>query len=283
VYHLVNLISESAIAQIRERRGRGRERELQSVVAFICDIDTSTGTHKSAGYPTQAGAIHALEKMPLAPSIVNLSGPNDGGLHVYWLLDKPVDISQPEARCFVKVVSQGWQAKLRAILEPAKLDSTFDLVRVLRIAGCLNHKYGVATRPITLRADRRYQLSDIARHVEPAKPRLQPSPVPLAQLDAPTRVARCRRYLARLPAAISGSRGHDRTFQAACECFRFGLSRAEALTLMHWFNQLKTRPDDRWSETELRHKVDDACNTVQTACQFGIRLQSVTRPGRKLP
>ena len=66
VYHLVNLVSPDAIEQIQAGAGRGTEAELESVVALVCEIDTSAGRHKETDYPTQERGLEALRAMPLA-------------------------------------------------------------------------------------------------------------------------------------------------------------------------------------------------------------------------
>ncbi|MCC7085583.1 MAG: DUF3987 domain-containing protein [Pirellulales bacterium] len=67
---------------------------------------------------------------------------------------------------------------------------------------------------------------------------------------------RARKYLAKLPPAISGQGGHDQTFRAACVLvLGFELQRGPALELLREWNQSCEPP---WSERELQHKIDDA-------------------------
>ena len=271
VYHLVNLLSRSAMPDIRRRGGRGREAELQSVVALVCELDTSSTDHRQREYPSQAVALEALRAMPLAPSIVNLSGRDNGGVHVYWLLDVPVHVVSAAERRHVKAISKAWQERLKSILVPYQMDSTFDLVRVLRIAGCINHKYEDAiTRPIVVE-DHRYRLAEFARHVQLDKP-LPTQTLEMSNVDRAVRVGRCRRYLEFVPDARSGNHGHDKTFRAACECFRFGLSLDEARGVMRWFNDRKTG-DEPWREEDLEHKLRDAYQTVHQQGCLGCRLR----------
>lgn len=69
---------------------------------------------------------------------------------------------------------------------------------------------------------------------------------------------RARRYLETVPPAISGQHGHDRTFYVANRLVRgFGLSPADAYPLFHEWS-LKSPADDRWSEHDLRRKLDQA-------------------------
>ncbi len=77
-------------------------------------------------------------------------------------------------------------------------------------------------------------------------------------------------YLDRLPVAVSGAGGHNATLRAACECFRFGLSEAEAWGCLQWFNEYRCQP--KWSEHELRHKLADARKIVSGGGQAGKHL-----------
>ena len=82
-----------------------------------------------------------------------------------------------------------------------------------------------------------------------------------------------------MPDAISGSGGHNATFSAACECFRFGLTDGEAAGIMQRFNAEKTG-GEQWTERELSHKLDSAREKVTAAGEFGNKLQN-SRKQRK--
>ena len=98
-----------------------------------------------------------------------------------------------------------------------------------------------------------------------------PFPLALATLLAPPPVVsrpanghggstgaydRCLAYLAKLPEAIDGSGGHNATFRAACEVWRFGLDDAQAWDALLWWNATKCKP--AWGEGDLRHKLESA-------------------------
>jgi KaiC/GvpD/RAD55 family RecA-like ATPase len=69
-------------------------------------------------------------------------------------------------------------------------------------------------------------------------------------------VERARKYLAKLPPAVSGQGGHNAAFHAACVLvLGFCLPGADALTLMREFSERCNPP---WSERELQHKVSQA-------------------------
>jgi hypothetical protein len=68
-----------------------------------------------------------------------------------------------------------------------------------------------------------------------------------------TATARARAYIAKLPLAIAGQRGHKATFVAACRLVEFGLPGAAAWQLLCEWNQTHCQPP--WTESELRHKL----------------------------
>jgi Bifunctional DNA primase/polymerase, N-terminal len=72
-------------------------------------------------------------------------------------------------------------------------------------------------------------------------------------------VDRCRKYIAKMPEAVSGQGGHDATFAVACECFRFGLSDSDAAKLIAEYND---RCEPPWSDRALAHKLADAVSSL---------------------
>ncbi len=119
--------------------------------AIWIDIDVKPGDATGKHYTSIAEAWAAIcafrDKMglPQFSAVVN----SGGGLHVYWISDKPLDPSEwaPYA--------QGLKAAL--LEEGVKCDAglTTDDVRLLRVPGTFNHKYDppreVALLPIPLR------------------------------------------------------------------------------------------------------------------------------------
>lgn len=70
-------------------------------------------------------------------------------------------------------------------------------------------------------------------------------------------IERASKYLAKMDPSISGSRGHDACFKAACALvLGFGLSTDEAYHLLA--TEFNRRCDPPWSEKELLHKVNSA-------------------------
>lgn len=109
---------------------------------------------------------------------------------------------------------------------------------------------------------------------------------PLPDFRSETAVMeRARRYLAKLPGAVSGQNGHDRTFHAACVLVQgFALSEGEAYDVLAEWNMGCQPP---WSERELRHKLEDA---AQAGGDRGYlrnaspeRWNSIAVPGYRCP
>jgi hypothetical protein len=66
-------------------------------------------------------------------------------------------------------------------------------------------------------------------------------------------------YIRRIE-AIAGSGGHNATFRAACKLRDSGLTAAEALQALVFWNETNASPP--WSAKELAHKIDDAYRNV---------------------
>ncbi len=82
--------------------------------------------------------------------------------------------------------------------------------------------------------------------------------------DAAVIIRRARGYLATIEGAISGQKGHHKTFRAACTLVqKFGLTIEQAWPLFIEWNQQCEPP---WSEKELLHKLQDAY-------RLGLRFQ----------
>jgi putative DNA primase/helicase len=82
------------------------------------------------------------------------------------------------------------------------------------------------------------------------------SSVPPSPSRHDERLARPAAYLAKIPPAVAGQRGHDRTFHAACVLVQgFDLTIDEARPLFHQWNLGCTPP---WTPAELEHKLHDA-------------------------
>jgi len=253
VYLTVNTLDGRAIRK-RGKTTRGTENEVVAVGALVADVDAAG--KDGHNYPPQTRILQAMADMPLPTSIIVVSGRHDGGLHVYWLLREPFIIEGDDDRRRIKSISERWQRLLRAKLAPYDLDSTFDLVRVLRPIGTTNHKYGSRVSALVFEPGRRYRVHDFEQHL-PAPPAERPSTyTPPSSGDTWNVIDRARRYVATIPGAVSGQGGHDATFHVAC-CLilGFSLSVEDAFPLLVEWNTACLPP---WNERELRHKLESA-------------------------
>lgn len=72
-------------------------------------------------------------------------------------------------------------------------------------------------------------------------------------------IERASRYVATMPASISGSHGHDALFRAALALHGFGLPEGEALGLLR--AEFNPRCNPAWSERELARKVREVARS----------------------
>lgn len=93
-------------------------------------------------------------------------------------------------------------------------------------------------------------------------------------------IDRARAYLAKLPPAIAGQRGHVATFAAACRLVEFGLSFEQAAPVLAEWNESHCQP--RWTETELNHKLTDAFKCTSPKPHF-VNGESVPALGTFSP
>ena len=91
------------------------------------------------------------------------------------------------------------------------------------------------------------------------------------------RLERARAYLARIPGAVSGQGGHDRTFRAALHVGPgFALSQEECFDLL--WHEYNPRCDPPWSERELRHKVESVYKGRLVGSMWGGKLGRSSSP-----
>ena len=82
---------------------------------------------------------------------------------------------------------------------------------------------------------------------------------------------RARAYLARIPGAVSGQGGHNRTFQAVLHVgLGFGLNEEECLQLL--LQEYNPRCDPPWSLRELKHKIESVYNSKLAVALWGSKL-----------
>lgn len=157
---------------------RGKEKDVSILTCFAADIDIAGPGHTSDQYPpTEAAAMQILEHMPWKPSIVTHTG---GGLHVFFLFDKPWHLETEDDRSAARALSERVQDTLVQCADQQgyKVDRLPDLARIYRIPGTYNRKLE-KERPVTLvdmDGSRRYSKEDFEEHAVKARTKA-PSPV----------------------------------------------------------------------------------------------------------
>lgn len=85
----------------------------------------------------------------------------------------------------------------------------------------------------------------------------------LPEVSTSERLKRASKYLAKMPSAVSGSGGHPATFKAAVALVRgFALDPALAFVLLR--DEYNPRCQPRWTDKDLRHKIDSAVKDAKT-------------------
>ncbi|MGV3518526.1 DNA-primase RepB domain-containing protein [Luteitalea sp.] len=180
-------------------------------------------------------AIGARRDLPL-PSYVIRSSP--GRLHVLW-----------QVTGFTKESAEALQKRLASELGTDKAATS--CAQLTRLPGFLNHKYTPGCEAL---AEYRESTMPLAPRAFPTHTQQRGSPASPA--TGHERVDRARRYLAAIPAAVSGEQGDLATFQVCCRLVRgFALTDDEALAAIQEWNA-SCRPP--WSERQLQQKIRSA-------------------------
>jgi hypothetical protein len=136
---------------------RGGEADVPNVQVLWADIDHGTFGHKSATCPpTIADAYTLFADLP-RPSMIVDSG---GGLHPYWLLDRPLSTEQGKELNKALQTHIANKAKARDWHVDAKC---FNPAWMLRVPGSFNYKNG-GKRAVTIvsGASNRYNVEQFA-------------------------------------------------------------------------------------------------------------------------
>lgn len=218
--------------------------------------DASTEAEKEQAWRVLDACRGTLDGAGLSGAIVGDSG---NGWHLCYPVDLPNDDASQE---LVKAVLLGLGKVCNT--EFAQVDrTTHDAPRIWKL-------YGTRSRKGTETADRPHRIAYLteaspwSENTASANTGLLRRLLEMWTYIEDTRkgrpagdvVSRAKAYIAKEPPAISGQRGHDRTFHVACVLVKgFALSIEQALEAIRGWNQTCQPP---WSEHELRHKLADA-------------------------
>lgn len=122
--------------------GRGKVEDVTGVCGFWADVDVAhDGAHQSKKKycPSIEEAKKLVRAFGVQPSFEVRSG---YGLHAYWLFNEPWVFGSEREWESGKVLCRRWVATIAAWAKQTgwDIDSTGDIVRVLRVAGTINHK-----------------------------------------------------------------------------------------------------------------------------------------------
>jgi hypothetical protein len=155
----------------RSQYGTGQADEVVSIVSIHLDVDAN----KSDKYGSQDQVLAALAQMPLKPSIILLSDGDNGGFHVYWLLNVPFELTNEAARILASRISKRWETELRRLAGDKEVDKTGDIARLLRPLDSLRNS-GNRVKVYTWFPELRYSIEDF--ELPPLETNSEPSPEP---------------------------------------------------------------------------------------------------------
>jgi hypothetical protein len=176
-----------------------------------------------------------------SPTVVVASG---GGAHLYWMLEEPLSVQEPNVR-------SRFEAMLKALYTDLKCDSTSDVSRLLRLPGFWNVKdFRLGSRPRECRlvhcnGDLRYPLSQFERWFE--KSEEQAAPVPVAAVAPAGDDARIQQLVARLDIEVPDRSARD--FAIVCELLRLGLTREGIWPLVQGKSKFSARGREYFERT----------------------------------
>jgi hypothetical protein len=144
--------------------------DAAGIMGCWVDLDIDGPGHKKPNLPpTLEDAQNLIRETGLEPTLVVSSG---GGLHAYWLFHDAWIFEDDADRNEAQKVVTNWMAciKVAAAKHGWDVDSTFDLARVLRVAGTYNHKHSPAklVELVSCNLFQRYSIDELRR--EPPEP-----------------------------------------------------------------------------------------------------------------
>ena len=145
---------------------RGSERNILCITTLYADIDVKSEAHAQTSLPSSVDeATEFLHSLKIKPSIIVNSG---NGIHGYWLLDKPFIIETEEGRKHISSIFKGFgrYVNSEAKKHEWKIDSIYDLARILRVPGTINHKLGTGAKcEVIENHDERHSIADFMQFI----------------------------------------------------------------------------------------------------------------------
>lgn len=156
---------------------RAKKSDVGGVIALWSDLDVGTFGHEGGPYPPDVpSARRVLDSTGLPPTLIVSSG---YGLQAWWLLSEPWlagDHEDPDAaRAAMDNLSRDWISTLRYkadMIGGWKLDSVYDLSRLMRAPGSWNQKDQRNPRPVKIiehNPNAVYDLDDFRERLAPTR------------------------------------------------------------------------------------------------------------------
>lgn len=148
---------------------RGTAGGVVALPGLWLDLDYMSHGHKKQNLPPDAAtALAFLRSLPMQPTIIIHSG---HGYQAYWLWDRLRILQIPDERNHAETLVRRWNRLCRNTARASgwEVDSTWDLARIFRPPGTLNHKNG-AVVPVELvewNDDQRYGYEAIDQLLPP--------------------------------------------------------------------------------------------------------------------
>ena len=137
---------------------RGTARSSVGMPGLWIDIDIKNDHHSKVGLAqTLNQCVDGVMGLPMKPSIIVTTG---GGIHAYWLFKEVWTLENNDERSRAQALVEGFQKWVSETCQ-FKVDATYDLARILRLPGSINHKYRrVVNASMPLNPAPRYNPSD---------------------------------------------------------------------------------------------------------------------------
>lgn len=150
----------------RGRTARLTEANAIGRFGFVADLDVKEG-----GFATKDAALEFADALADQPSIVVDSG---GGIQLWWVFAEPWLFKDDEKSIAIEI-AQGFHAVLsqEAAKTGVRLDAVWDIPRLMRIPGGLNHKRSIAQEvrivKLSAKIDGHLTQYRATKHVTPAR------------------------------------------------------------------------------------------------------------------
>ena len=274
VYFMLNPVNPDLLARCANRveatNESTKDPDIVSRRFLLLDVDpkrksriSSSDQEKQEAWDLIRNVHQYLKEQGWPEPILSDSG---NGYHMFYRIDLPCDDGGLVKDVLASLAQRFNNAK-------AEIDTTvFNPARICKLPGSISRKgdsiqtrphrrSGVLNVPPKVEVVTREQLIQVRGEMPGTTevPATQPAIVvaPASTLIAGARVEAmqsARNYLSKVPGAIEGQKGSNKTIFAACTVVRFGLNDEDCMTLLREWNQ-KCQPP--WTEKELQKKLRD--------------------------